>query len=255
MVQKFLLFIGALFFSVNLFAQNLSIYCEDVKPAQFIDVHGKLSGFAVEIVQEIQRRVGNTDHIQMVPWARGIEKLKHEPNSLLFSMARTADRDSQYQWIGPISETTYGLYVKANSRLKINTLDDAKRLGLIGVYRGDVRDQILTKLGFTNLDRANSTIFSFRKLMLGRVAMYADAPLAVKSLVESEGYKLTDVKLAYTFYRTQLYIATSKTTDPAIVAKWNRALEQMKKETTFLDIYRNHYPDVDPPGSTMTKFE
>lgn len=244
-----------LFLSVNVSAQNLSIYCEDVKPAQFIDNNGKLSGFAVEIVQEIQRRVGNADRIQMVPWARGIEKLKHEPNSLLFSMARTAERDPLYQWIGPISETTYGLYVKADSTLKINSLDDAKQLGLIGVYRGDVRDQILTKLGFNNLDRANSNIFSFRKLMLGRVAMYADAPLAVKSLVESEGYKLNDIRLVFTFFRTQLYIATSKETDPAIVAKWNRALEQMKKDSTFLDIYRNHYPNVEPPGPTITKFE
>ena len=255
MMQKFLILIGALSLSVNLFAQNLSIYCEDVKPAQFIGVDGKLAGFAVEIVQEIQKRVGNKDSIQMVPWARGIEKLKHESNSLLFSMARTAERDPQYQWIGPISETTYGLYVKANSQIKINNLDDAKHAGVIGIYRGDVRDQILTQLGFTNLDRANSNIFSFRKLMLGRVAMYADAPIAVKSLVESEGYKLTDVRLVYTFFRTQLYIAASKGTDPMIVTQWNNALEQMKKEGVFLKIYREKYPDIEPPGPTITKFE
>ncbi len=255
MMQKFLILIGALFLSANLSAQNLSIYCEDVRPAQYIGVDGKLAGFAVEIVQEIQKRVGNKDLIQMVPWARGIEKLKHEPNSLLFSMARTAERDSQYQWIGPISETTYGLYVKANSPIKINNLDDAKHAGVIGIYRGDVRDQILTQLGFTNLDRANSNIFSFRKLMLGRVAMYADAPIAVKSLVESEGYKPTDVKLAYTFFRVQLYIATSKKTNPAIVEQWNKALEKMKKESVFVNIYKNNYPDIDPPGPTITKFE
>jgi polar amino acid transport system substrate-binding protein len=255
LIQKCLIFIGSLFLSANLFAQKLSIYCEDVKPAQYIGVDGKLSGFAVEIVQEIQRRVGNNDPIQMVPWARGLEILKHEPNSLLFSMARTAERNSQYQWIGPISETTYGLYVKADSKLKINNLNDAKRAGLIGVYRGDARDQILTQLGFDNLDRANSTIFSFRKLMIGRVAMYADAPLALKSLAESEGYKSSDVRLAYTFYRAQLYIATSKETDPAIVAQWNKALEQMKKESVFQNIYRNNYPNIDPPGPTITKFE
>jgi polar amino acid transport system substrate-binding protein len=147
------------------------------------------------------------------------------------------------------------LYVKADSKLKINNLNDAKRAGLIGVYRGDARDQILTQLGFDNLDRANSTIFSFRKLMIGRVAMYADAPLALKSLAESEGYKSSDVRLAYTFYRAQLYIATSKETDPAIVAQWNKALEQMKKESVFQNIYRNNYPNIDPPGPTITKFE
>lgn len=193
---------------------------------------------------DIQKMIGS-DLSSIRPGSAVAEKLKQD----------LIERDPQYQWIGPISETTYGFYVKSDSPLKIRSLEDAKRVGLIGVYRGDVRDQILTKLGFNNLDRANSNIFSFRKLMLGRVAMYADAPLAVKSLVESEGHNMTEVKLAYIFFRTQLYIATSKKIDPAIVAKWNRALEQMKKETTFLDIYRNHYPDVDPPGPTITKFE
>ena len=254
MKQKLFPFICALFFSANLFAQGLSIYCEDDMPLQFVGANGKLTGFSIEIVNEIQRRVGNKNDIQLVPWARGLANLNTEPNSMLFTMARTAERNQQYQWIGPIAETTYGFYVKADSPLKINSLEDAKRVGLIGVYRDDVRDQFLTKQGFANLDRANSNVSSFRKLMLNRNVMYVDSIMGVKSLAESAGFKLTDVRVAFNFMKIQFYIAASKNTDPAIVAKWNMALDDMKRGTIFMTIHKKYLPDVAPPGPAITKF-
>ena len=223
-------------------------------PLQFVGGDGNLTGFTIEIVKEIQKRVGNNDEIHLVPWARGLATLNTEPNSILFTMARTAERNSKYQWIGPISETTYGFYVKADSTLKITSLEDAKRVGLIGVYRDDVRDQFLTKQGFTNLDRANSNLSSFKKLMLGRNVMYADSLMGVKSLAENAGYKLTDVRVAYNFMKIQLYIAASKDTDPLIVAKWNRALGDMKKGNAFMAIHKKYFPDMAPPGPAITKF-
>jgi polar amino acid transport system substrate-binding protein len=252
--QKLFLLITTLFMSANLYAQGLAIYCEDDTPLQYLGADGKLTGFAIEIVKEIQKRIGNKDEIHMVPWARGLGYLNAGPNSLLFTMARTADRDPQYQWIGPIVETTYGFYVKADSKLKISSLEDAKRVGLIGVYRDDMRDQFLTKQGFTNLDRANSNIFSFKKLMLGRNVMYVDSPMGVKSLAESAGYKLEDVRMAYNFLKIQLYIAASKDIDPALVAKWNRALDDMKKDSAFIKIHKKYFPDLAPPGAAITRF-
>ena len=254
MKQKLLLLIFGAFFCANVFAQGLSIYCEDDTPLQFIGADGSLTGFTVEIVKEIQKRVGNNDEIHLVPWARGMANLNTEANSILFTMARTAERNQHYQWIGPIAETTYGFYVRANSSLKINSLEDAKKVGLIGVYRDDVRDQFLTKQGFTNLDRANSNVSNFRKLMLGRNIMYADSLMGVKSLAENAGFTLADVRVAFNFLSIQLYIAASKDTDPAIVAKWNKALDDMKKETTFLNIHKKYLPNLTLPGPAITKF-
>ncbi len=254
MKKLFFLLVSTFLCSANLFAQGLSLYCEDDTPLQFVGADGKLTGFTIEIVHEIQKRLGNTDEIHMVPWARGLGFLNAGSNSMLFTMARTSERDQLYQWIGPISETTYGFYVKADSIVKVTSLEDAKRVGLIGVYRDDVRDQFLTKQGFTNLDRANSNLSSFKKLMLGRNVMYANSLMGVKSLAENAGYKLADVRVAYNFMKIQLYIAASKDTDPAIVAQWNRALEDMKKESVFLKIHKKYFPDLAPPGPAITKF-
>ena len=139
MWKKGLFFFSFLLLGVGAFAQQLSLFCEDMKPLQFLGADGRLTGMAVELVREIQKRVGNQDEIQMVPWSRGLDALNSAANTALFSMARTADRNARYYWIGPTSEDVYGLYVKADSPIKIASLDDARKLDLIGVYRDRAR--------------------------------------------------------------------------------------------------------------------
>ncbi len=236
------------------FCQSLTIYCEDDKPLQYLDANGNVTGMAVELVREIQNRIGNTDEIIIVPWARGLKSLDSTPNTFLFSTTRTAERNPLYQWIGPIFETTFGLYGKKDSAIKITSLDEAKTLKGISVYRGDIRDQYLTKAGFLNLERVSDTITAFKMLMLDRVDLYAGSSTGIKNSAESAGYSLNDVKLVFALMHSQLYIAVSKDTNPQITAQWNTALANMKKDGTFGKIFKKYYPSLDLPGPEITNF-
>ena len=232
----------------------LNLYCEEDPPFQFRAADGQLTGLTVDIVTEIQRRVGNTDPIQVVPWARGLLYLDNEPDTLLFSMSRTAERNDQYQWIGPIVETVFGFYTKENSKVVIKSLADAKRVNSIGVYRGDVREAFLLKNGFTNLDQTTDNLSNFRKLMAGRFVLYAGASNGIASEAERAGFSRKDVKLVYEFLKTQDFIAASKQTDPKIVAQWNAALESMKKDGTFQSLFTKYLPDQPLPGPAIAGF-
>lgn len=225
---------------VNVNLPTLSIYCEEDRPLQYYNENRKLVGFTVELVQEIQRRLGNKVSIQVVPWSRGLDFLNKQPNTLLFSMARTPERNPLYQWIGPISSIDYGLYAKADFSTKIRSFDDAKKIRLIGVYRNDIRDQTLTAMGFNNLDRASSSISSFKKLMIGRIPVYADSKMGVESLALAAGYQVSDVKRVFDLFKSHLYIAASKNTDANTIALWNRTLEEMKKDNTFSRIQKRY---------------
>lgn len=218
----------------------LAIYCEEDRPLQYYDENRKLVGFTVEIVQEIQKRLGNKEAIQVVPWSRGLDFLNSKPNTLLFSMARTPERSPLYQWIGPISSIDYGLYAKTDFPEKIRSFEDAKKIRLIGVYRNDIRDQTLTAMGFKNLDRASSSISSFKKLMIGRIPVYADSKMGVESLARAAGYQVSDVKRVFDLFKSHLYIAASKDTDARTITLWNRTLEEMKKDGTFARIQRKY---------------
>ena len=235
-------------------AQPLTILTENDPPSQFIGSDGELTGYTVELVRSIQRLVGNRDAIRIVPWARGYQAALNEPQVVLFLMARTAERKDLFQWVGPVLELEYGLYGKASSGLKIGTLDEAKKVRSIGVYRDDVRDQVLTHAGFTNLDRTNDNVSNVRKLMAGRVDLYASSSLTYGTEASEAGFTPKDLRLVLPFQKTQLYIAVSKGTDQKVVDDWNGALKQLRRNGSWQKVLKKYYPQSKLPGPPMAVF-
>jgi polar amino acid transport system substrate-binding protein len=229
-------------------AQGLLIYCENDPPVQYVGPDGKLAGYTIELVCELQRRVGNHDPILMVPWARAYAAIQGQPNVVLFQMARTARRDTLFQWVGPISETSLGLYARADSPLAVASLEEAKAVGRIGVYQNDERDQFLTKAGFTNLERVADNLLNVKKLMAGRIDLYADASLTFGRHVLAAGFRPADVKNLLNFETVKVYIAMSRAMPPAVVASWNAALASMRRDGTFQKLYAQYFPGARPPG-------
>jgi polar amino acid transport system substrate-binding protein len=237
--------IGLLLFLNASSAQRLTVYCEEDFPVQYYDKSGHLTGFSIEIVREIQKRLNIDGDVQVVPWSRGMDKLNNDPNTMLITMAKTPEREPLYQWVGPIISVDYGLYGKANSDIKIKSLEDAKKVKSIGVYRNDIRDQTLTRLGFKNLDRADSNTSSFKKLMIGRISLYAENKLGAERIAISLGYRPNVIKLIFPLFKSYLYFGVSRNTSPEIVQKWNDALSTMKKDETFLAIQKKYFSEYE----------
>jgi polar amino acid transport system substrate-binding protein len=242
------------FLATDILAQPLTIYCEEDPPSQFRNPDDSLDGYVVELVREIQKRIHNDDPILMVSWARGYYAIQHAPNVLLFSMARTAERNPLFQWIGPILESQYGFFVKTDSKIVITSMDDAKRLGAIGVYRDDVRDLFMTKAGFTNLDRISDNDANIKKLMAGRIDAYAGSLSGLADVLKYTGFQMSDIKLAFVFLKLQSFIAASRGTSAGVIKAWNDTLNTMKADGTFKAILSKYYPGVPMPGPAVTAF-
>ena len=222
--------------------------------AQFLDADGRLTGYTIELVQEIQKRVGNTDAIQMVPWARGYEQIQRESNVVLFMMSRTAERNDLFKWVGPVLETVFGFYAKADSKISLATLEDAKKIGSIGVYLNDVRAQYLTKAGFTNLDQVADNSLNVKKLMAGRIDLLASSSTAYGGDATMAGFKPADLKLVLPFQKIQVYIAMSKNMPPQVVDSWNAALNAVRQDGIMEKLLKKYYPQSTMPGPAITKF-
>ncbi|MDZ7666513.1 MAG: hypothetical protein U5K27_14535 [Desulfotignum sp.] len=85
-MKKYIYLIVTLLFLLlpqTLLSAKLTILTENLPPLNFIkdDV---LIGPAVDIVTEIQRRLGNHDQIQVYPWARAYNMASEEENIVLF---------------------------------------------------------------------------------------------------------------------------------------------------------------------------
>lgn len=79
-------------------AQELTIISENNPPFNFVK-HGSPTGSSMEIVREMLRRMNRTDTIQILPWARGYDLALSRPNVVLFSTARTNQRENLFFWV------------------------------------------------------------------------------------------------------------------------------------------------------------
>lgn len=235
-------------------APALTLLTENDPPSQFVGPDGELTGYTVELVRALQRTLGSRDEIKIVPWARGYQMVQSEPNVALFLMARTAERNNLFQWVGPVLALEYGLYGKADTKLRLASLEDAKRVHSIGVYRDDVRDQILSKAGLGNLDRINNNIANVQKLMSGRIDLYASSSLTYGVEATEAGFQPGDLKLVLPFQQTQLYIAMSKGTPEGVVQSWNAALKKLRQDGSWQKLLKKYYPQSKLPGPAITDF-
>lgn len=157
-------------------AATLNIYTEEWAPISF-SVDGKPDGLAVQVVQEIQKRVNNQDPIKVVPWARGWKIMTEQANTVLFTMTRTPEREQLFSMIGPVAVGTTNFYALKNSQLNISSIDDAKQAKAVGVYRSSVEEQLLMEHGLTNLAPSSTPLLSAKQLMKRRIDLWCNANL------------------------------------------------------------------------------
>lgn len=222
---------------------SLRILCEDNPPNQFPGPNGLPAGYMVELVLAIQKKVGNTDPITLVTWANAYEAALKTPNVVLFSMARIPAREDLFQWVGPCFNGGSALFSLRRYNISLASLDEAKKLAGIGVYKDDVRDQYLTGQGFTNLERTNNAIANMKKLEAGHVKVVGSGILTALREALRAGIDRTQLVQVLPLITTQGYIAFSKTTDPTIVAAWQAALDTLKADGTLAQLLHKYLPD------------
>jgi polar amino acid transport system substrate-binding protein len=227
-------------------SQELTIISEENPPFNF-NKNGVFTGSATEVVREIMRRLNQPAGIEVMTWARAYQLARTRPNVVLFSTTRTKEREDLFHWVGPIFKVRFGFYARKGSNLVLTCLADAKKVGAIATYKDDVREQLLKSMGFTNLDSSKSPASNLKKLLAGRVDLWLYSNLGVPSVAEQMGINPDDVEFILPFKDFFAYIAVSKGTPQAVVAKWQETLEAMKRDGTFEKISRQWLPAESVP--------
>jgi len=226
----------------SVYAQALTILTEVYPPINFIQ-EGKITGSSVEIVREILRRHKQPDNIKMLPWARGYNLLNTTPNVVLFTTTRTKEREELFHWVGPIGTSINAFYAKKGSNIRINSLEDAKKVHSIATYKEDAREQMLRSWGFNNLDSSNSPSSNLKKLLSGRVDLWLYDSLGLPGIAQQIDVDVSELDLVYPIDAVELFIAFSKGTSQQIVKKWQNTLDCLKLDGTFYTISRKWLPD------------
>jgi len=222
-------------------ADELRIVTEELPPYNMTQ-NGQVTGLSTEVVQAVLKEVGmQAPPIQSMPWARAYDIALNAENVMIYSITRTAQREKLFKWVGVIAPTRMFLFSRADANLRIKSLDEARKYQIATVNE-DAGEQYLVSKGFTigkNLQSSNKYEFNYEKLRLGRVDMWVSNELNAYYLVRQAGDDPNSV-LSHALLLPDissdgggLDMAFSLKTPDAVVERFRKALETIKKNGTY----------------------
>jgi polar amino acid transport system substrate-binding protein len=216
--------------------EKIQAVTEEFAPFNYTE-NGKVTGYSTQVVEEMFRRAGVTYELHSYPWSRTYKLAQTLPNVVIFTLARTPEREKEFQWIGALAKRRLYLYKLASRQdLKADNIEGARKYW-VAVNRDDAAEKLLLGLGFSyekNLDLSPSDDASLNKLLAGRIDFITGSDYTIDYLLQKNGVPTGRLKRSLPLVdQGEYFVAASKNTPPATIQHLRAAFEQMEKDGTI----------------------
>ena len=218
---------------------KLRVLTHTVFPVSYMDTsENKIAGFATEYLRDILEKAGVEYSLELLPWSRAYNIALKEPNTLLYGIARTGDREQHFIWFEELFTSHFALYgLSSNTELAgLDMLSVKKRP--IGVIRNHVIQTTLRKQGFVNIIEADTNEHLVNLLINNRVDYIS---------ISTSGAELMHIKTKFgidqdrvtplvdlPFLKYSIYYALNPETDPELLNSLTIALESLKSDPDYV---------------------
>jgi polar amino acid transport system substrate-binding protein len=225
---------------------RLQGFTENLAPLNYQDEGtGLPQGFSVELLRLLADEARLPCDIEVMPWQRAVQTAAQTPLSLLFSLTRTPERETQYQWLGPISPRRILVY-RLGSRADVRPASLQQLKGLkLGVVRDSATATQLLAEGLradAEIEWARDDASNIRKLLAGRMELLVMLDWAA-------AWHLRQLKLPYATLSPVMAHDVSKTywyglppdTDPALLKRLQGALDKLKRDGRYEHLRQRYF--------------
>lgn len=216
----------------------LTFITEEYPPYNYLN-NQQLTGLSIDLLEAIftaTKTPLSRHNIRYYPWVRGYELALSQPNIVLFSTTRTAAREANFHWVGPIAQDRVVLLTHRNAPITINSLAQAIERGLtVAVIREDIGAQALLEAGYP--ERLILPVIDNRSalhmLTRGRVDLWAYSADVAAWIAESEGLPKNSLIPIHTLSESFLYFAINQATDQRLVTLMQQAFDTVRTQHRF----------------------
>ncbi|WP_430470014.1 substrate-binding periplasmic protein [Thalassospira lucentensis] len=220
-------------------ARNVTLVTEEYPPYNFIE-SGQLRGVGADVVQAMALAIGYHKEIEVLPWKRVLLRLEDEAELGGFSMTRTAQREEQYAWVGPIVKASVGMYQLVGRIPPLRSIEGLRHVEAIGVQAGGAHEQALRTYGFENLEPIYNQGSSIQMLAAGRIDLLVSSDIELFEQLNKTALTREDLELVYSFGRGDLYLAFSKKISASALQVWQSAYDHIVENGEFGRIMAKH---------------
>ncbi|WP_340678260.1 transporter substrate-binding domain-containing protein [Paraglaciecola sp.] len=201
-------------------AENLAVYTESLPPFQLIE-SDKISGSATVKVKQLLERANLKYDLHMVPWARAYNIVKTTPNTLIYSMNRSPEREPYFHWITVVAQIDNSFIALASKDLNITQLDDARKF-MIAVIRDGYAHDVLLSQDFVvdvNMYVVATLDQQIALLLKGKVDFVFTGEQTIKYRLMQQNLDpaLVETRYSQPAWSRDLYLAANINTSPKIL--------------------------------------
>ena len=214
---------------------KLRVLTEVLPPFQYINAEGELTGYSVVITKELLKRAGIEAELEVFPWPRSYRLAEQNENVLIFSIARTKQREQNFHWIGSLFRESYSFYALDAPLTKTITQLEELKPYVIAVNRSSPNDQFLTLNEFPSIQRTADMEQTVRMFYAKRVDLLFGGILGIMEQAKNQQQdtgrlvKIFDVPELH----SELFIAMSINSDPALITKLTNEYQSMIADRTI----------------------
>jgi polar amino acid transport system substrate-binding protein len=224
-------------------AVQLKAVTEALPPLNY-ELNGQVVGFSSELLDMLALEAGITVQKQLLPWARAYRMALDDADTILYSLVRTPERETLFQWVGPISPRKIVLYRMATRKeLAVTHLDEV-RAYKVGVVRESAAAKALINKGFTvdkKLELALDDATNMRKFKAGRFDFLVSLDWAAAYNTQQNEMAPADLAAVLVLdEQSEYWFGVSLRTDPLIVRRLNEALVKVRRDGRLKALTRRH---------------
>ncbi|HBZ95663.1 MULTISPECIES: substrate-binding periplasmic protein [unclassified Pseudomonas] len=192
-----------------------------------------VTGINADILRAVcERAEVDCQMILRFPWRRVYQQTLDDVGYGLFSTARTAERENQFKWVGPLANNEWVLFARGDSDIQLASLDDARRYR-IGGYKDDAKTQFLLDRGF-EVQTALRDNENVHKLAREQIDLWVTSNQAGRYMARQEG--MHDLRVVQQLHTAELYLALNLQTPDELVQKLQSALDSLRAEGALKSI-------------------
>lgn len=210
---------------------SLVVFTEVSPPYQY-QAGDQVSGIATERVRNIISHAGLTAEFKIYPWARAMLNVERSSRALIYSIAKTPQREDRFHWIAPVARFDLSILslakrsdIQLDGQLSLNGLSAAAQ-------RGDIAESWLVTKGLRegqDLLVCADILCSWQQLKLGTVDIIIEDPKLIEATAELAGLQAADIKVVQSIPALSVvaYLAANGDMEPEIVKRLQLAAREL----------------------------
>ena len=226
----------------------LKFMTEDYKPFNYLE-NSTLTGLAPDLLREICEELDIPFEVTVLPWDEAYDLAQSTDNAVLFSTDLESGRKDLFKWAGPIASTDWLFYTTSQSLITLESLEDAKQVGKIGVLEDYSIEQYLKEQGFTNLVYCTDNVDAFDKLLKGEIDMYPSDRYTAEAALNELNKSIYNVTDKWIIKTNLTYFAFNKNVPDEVVDDFQRAIDRLKAEGTLKALTQTYFNSSEVPGT------